>query len=80
MNCYKSGSCGIYENRSCSECPASKPDYLVRNLNDNFVQKLRELSDTSQNGKRKDECVVPKDILRIAAYRIEVLQNIISKL
>ena len=42
MNCYKSGSCGIYENRSCSECPASKPDYLVRNLNDNFVQKLRE--------------------------------------
>lgn len=27
MTCYKSGGCGVYENRSCSECPASKPEY-----------------------------------------------------
>lgn len=31
MNCYKSGGCGVYENRSCDECPASKPEYLNRN-------------------------------------------------
>lgn len=28
MTCYKIGGCGVYENRSCSECPASKPEYL----------------------------------------------------
>ena len=31
MNCYKTGGCGVYENRSCYECPASKPEYLDRN-------------------------------------------------
>lgn len=29
MACYKKGSCGVYENRSCSECPASNPAYLT---------------------------------------------------
>jgi hypothetical protein len=28
--CYKSGGCGIYENLSCSECPASDPGYVKR--------------------------------------------------
>lgn len=28
MTCYRSGSCGPYETRSCYECPASKPEYL----------------------------------------------------
>lgn len=27
MNCYRNGGCGPYEMLSCSECPASKPDY-----------------------------------------------------
>lgn len=31
MNCYKIGGCGVYENRSCDECPASKPEYLNKN-------------------------------------------------
>ena len=26
--CYRSGGCGPYEMYSCSECPASKPEYL----------------------------------------------------
>lgn len=30
MICYRSGGCGPYENRSCNECPASKPEYLLR--------------------------------------------------
>ena len=30
MTCYKSGGCGVYENRSCSECPASKPEYVYK--------------------------------------------------
>ncbi len=29
MSCYKSGGCGVYEMRSCDECPASKPEYLT---------------------------------------------------
>ena len=32
MNCYKSGGCGVYENRSCDECPASKPEYLNKKV------------------------------------------------
>ena len=31
MACYKIGGCGAYEMYSCSECPASKPEYLNRN-------------------------------------------------
>ena len=27
MKCYKSGGCGVYEMRSCSDCQASKPEY-----------------------------------------------------
>ena len=30
MACYRNGGCGPYENRSCYECPASKPDYVKR--------------------------------------------------
>lgn len=30
MSCYKSGGCGVYEMNSCSECPASRPEYLER--------------------------------------------------
>ena len=30
MKCYKSGGCGVYENRGCNECPASKLEYLER--------------------------------------------------
>lgn len=31
MNCYKkNGSCGVYEMNSCSECPASKPEYQLK--------------------------------------------------
>lgn len=30
MSCYKEGGCGAYEMYSCSECPASKPEYSKR--------------------------------------------------
>lgn len=30
MNCYRSGGCGPYEMYSCTECPASKPEYMKR--------------------------------------------------
>lgn len=29
MACYRSGGCGPYEMYSCSECPASKPEYIL---------------------------------------------------
>lgn len=29
-NCYRTGGCGPYEMYSCSECPASKPEYTKR--------------------------------------------------
>lgn len=31
MSCYRDGGCGPYEMCSCSECPASKPEYRIRN-------------------------------------------------
>lgn len=37
MTCYKNGGCGVYENRSCSECPASKPGYVNKTVNPNYV-------------------------------------------
>ena len=30
MACYRNGGCGPYEMYSCSQCPASKPEYLKR--------------------------------------------------
>ena len=30
--CYRNGGCGPYEMRSCYECPASKSDYLQRDV------------------------------------------------
>ena len=39
--CYKSGGCGVYENRSCNECPASKPEYILKEKNvDIYVSTL----------------------------------------
>lgn len=35
MACYKTAGCGVYENRSCSECPASQPGYVNKNVNKN---------------------------------------------
>ena len=32
MTCYRKGGCGPYEMYSCSECPASKREYLLRNF------------------------------------------------
>lgn len=30
MACYRNGGCGPYEMYSCSECPASKPEFIQR--------------------------------------------------
>ena len=32
MQCYRDGGCGPYEGLSCTECPASKPDYKQRKM------------------------------------------------
>lgn len=31
MQCYRRGGCGPYEMLSCSECPASKQEYVRKN-------------------------------------------------
>ncbi len=30
--CYRNGGCGPYESYSCTECPASKPEYQHRQM------------------------------------------------
>lgn len=32
MECYREGGCGPYEMLSCSECPASKREYLINRI------------------------------------------------
>jgi post-segregation antitoxin (ccd killing protein) len=39
MACYRKGGCGPYENRSCNECPASKPEYADRYKNQTDTQR-----------------------------------------
>lgn len=34
ITCYRNGGCGPYEMCSCYECPASKSDYLQRDVKD----------------------------------------------
>lgn len=42
MNCYRKGGCGPYENRSCYECPASKPEYAERYLEEEMTNEQEE--------------------------------------
>lgn len=44
MSCYKNGGCGVYEMNSCSECLASKPEYLER-------QKKIDMSENKEESK-----------------------------
>lgn len=78
MKCYKSGGCGMYENRSCYECPASKPEYLKRCEfpDKGLVEKLRLYGSTQPNGRMGDDCRIPKNVLLQAADRIEVLSGV----
>jgi hypothetical protein len=43
MACYRNGGCGPYEGLPCNECPASKPEYAIRNsvVNPNLVNELK---------------------------------------
>lgn len=43
MTCYRSGGCGPYEGRSCTECPASHPEYANRDVGHTDLQKLAQL-------------------------------------
>ena len=49
MACYKSGGCGPYEGRACSECPASKPEYVYRG-NSQVNKEHRQLAPLSSCG------------------------------
>ena len=60
MKCYRNGGCGPYEMYSCSECPASKEDYIHR------VGKTN--TSTEFNLKDLEELV---EKVRIASQRLE---------
>lgn len=76
MKCYRSGGCGPYEYLSCGECPASKPSYQEHGLSDDeLAARLRAYGRTDKAGKMGEECFVPKNILNMAAERIEVLKG-----
>lgn len=63
--CYKSGGCGCYENRPCNECPASKPEYLLRDKKiDIYVSVL--------NGEIKD------NYMSIAFSEKESIQKVVD--
>lgn len=45
MKCYRNGGCGPYEMYSCSECPASKAEYLKRYiLSDKEIEAERKMA------------------------------------
>lgn len=76
MKCYRNGGCGPYEYLPCGECPASKLSYLERGMaDDELVKVLRDYGRTGHTGKMGEECRVPKNILNMAADRIEVLKG-----
>ena len=63
--CYRSGGCGPYENRPCNECPASKPEYQLKDKNiDIYVSVL--------NGEVKD------NYMSIAFSEKESVQKVVD--
>lgn len=75
MKCYKSGGCGVYEMRSCSECPASKPSYAEQTVaKPTSAPKQEKVSDWEYL-KRNYETVqkmncVPSDICLVAENHV----------
>ena len=61
MACYRSGGCGPYENRSCNECPASRPEYAKLREE---RERARIINDEVQKAKDKlmVECAKPMNI------------------
>ena len=41
MQCYRDGGCGPYEGLSCTECPASNPDYKQRHKTKTDKHKIK---------------------------------------
>ena len=44
MSCYRNGGCGPYEMCSCTECPASKPEYLKRGFSKADTVRLKAIN------------------------------------
>lgn len=62
MKCYRDGGCGPYEMYSCSECPASKPEYLIRNNKEAYYDDVGGFHDCAEgwnpNGVWCGECTM----------------------
>ncbi len=60
MACFRNGGCGPYEMYSCSECPASKPEYAKRdedNLLNKAISQISHICSTcGLRGKSEDWC------------------------
>lgn len=67
MVCYREGGCGPYENRSCNECPASKPEYAARKeevSTDKHKSRICELLEVDVGERfrvESDSCVLYSD-------------------
>ena len=73
MGCFRRGGCGPYEGYSCTECPASKPEYAEKRktptkiemdavaVRDRNIRILR-----TENGELRDEIEAKNELLRRA--------------
>ena len=83
MRCYRKGSCGPYEMLSCSECPASKPEYALRGSSPS-LPRLIELMEIEREciirntyndcNRQCDQC----DLVQDSAELISTYTRIIS--
>lgn len=55
--CYRSGGCGPYEYLSCSDCPASKPEYLEKSAPSTTEKLTLDDINTSHIGRQVKFCV-----------------------
>lgn len=54
MKCYRNGGCGPYEMYSCSECPASKKEYLNRYKTEKESEAERKLKILEEKLRRME--------------------------
>ena len=66
VKCFRNGGCGPYEMRSCSECPASKPEYLKRDFSKADTVHLKathiQWDPDGENVSLPTEITVPNDM------------------
>lgn len=78
MSCYRAGGCGPYEQLSCSECPASKPEYANRHSDATKPNPLASAASDTVLKLTKDQKKKAMDTVDKTLHQLSFLRTLID--